>query len=351
MLGGAACARAEICLPPVFEGGKRLAAVGESRVFWLDLLLRQHEVCWRAPATPDERRVFVFGNSGIFGLPVAARDTSVEVMNRSFVRDAIPARVYNLGYVFAYQIKDALIVREALRYRPDVIVYASTLSDQAHVSLVQFPPLIKFFNANSRAVDRFADEKPRGLAEPLANYQTMQKDVIRPRAAWQSLRDSGLMLRVAASHWARDIRQSWFPGASWAKPKVRRPAPYKCGEVKQEFQKYFSDWQSWSTLAYLEQVREETGAEIIVVNWPVARDQRGDCYNARYTTSALAEYSRWLRSETERRRLHYVDLQDVLPASEFVDSAHLNAAGHRRVAGILGGKLRDVLQRAEEQTR
>ena len=103
----------------------------------------------------------------IFLTQVRAEDAAAGLVNRRFEREGVPAHLYNLAYVFPYQIKDALILREAMQYQePDVILYALTLSD-FRIAPVEFGSLPQFFVANIRALERFAAEKPESLTEPL----------------------------------------------------------------------------------------------------------------------------------------------------------------------------------------
>src|SRR2546426_105394 len=72
-----------LCLPPVFDGGRRLHQMPAPRVYWLQLLLRQHELCWRPPARPDELRVVLGGNSAMFGFPLPVEETFGYLLNES----------------------------------------------------------------------------------------------------------------------------------------------------------------------------------------------------------------------------------------------------------------------------
>jgi len=110
LLGAAtpALARPSFCLPPVFDRGLRLHPLPAPKVYWLELLFRQHEICWRKPASPDELRVALVGNSAMYGFPLAVEDSFAYRMNDDFVRRGVPAHVFNLGFVTTYQVKDAL---------------------------------------------------------------------------------------------------------------------------------------------------------------------------------------------------------------------------------------------------
>src|SRR6185503_4423070 len=85
MLAAAAApagATPRLCLPPAFDGGQRLFSLPSPYVFWLAPLLRQHELCWRRPASPDERRIVLIGNSAVYGYPLEAERTMSAVLNQ-----------------------------------------------------------------------------------------------------------------------------------------------------------------------------------------------------------------------------------------------------------------------------
>jgi lysophospholipase L1-like esterase len=333
-------ARPGVCLPPVFEGGRRLV-FAEVKVGGLNLLLRQHEVCWRR--SEHEKRIFLFGNSTIFGYPHPADDTAIEILNRRLEQTGAGAHLFNLGFVLTYNVKDVLILREALRYEPDVIVFSVMLNDFVRVAPLRYPPILKFFSENSREVERFADENPAGVAEPLALWREAQADEARRVAAWRTLRDAGILVRVAVGNWAREVRQRLFPDMPPGLAPIERKRSYTCGDVMRQYAERQTGWQEWNSLAYLEQVRDETGAEILVVSWPAAHDPKGPCFNGRYTTEALEGYRQWIAAETRARGFRFVDLQADFPQGEFVDSVHPTASGQATVARLLEPHLRELL--------
>src|SRR5215470_5552354 len=143
-----AAARPWLCLPPVFDGGQRLLALPAPRILWLEPLLRQHELCWRSPTTPDELRVALIGSSAVYGFPLPVEQTLGNVLNQHFAAAGIHARLFNLAFVNPSQVRDALIIHELLRYRADVIVYPMTLSEFQHAAPIPFVTIIDFFARN-----------------------------------------------------------------------------------------------------------------------------------------------------------------------------------------------------------
>jgi hypothetical protein len=343
ILVAATGARASFCLPPLMEDGSRLVAATDARVLWLEPLLRQHEVCWRDPAQPGEARIFVIGSSGIFGYPHAADKTAVAIVNRAFDEQGTPAHLFNLGMLWSYAAKDALILREAERYRPDAIVYAVTFDDFYHQSPVGYPPVDNFFLRNSRAVDRAAAEKLTGIGEPFDLYRRFWSDDVAGEAAWRAFREIGSLARVLVRQLAVSSLSAWFPDHLVGMPDSPEPKDdYDCAEVHR-FALNWMNWKDWSLLPWLAELERERGTPVLVVNWPVAPDPAGDCFNARYLEANFDDYNAWLRRETEARGLAYLDLHDLLAPEDFLDSIHPGVEGQRAVAVRLEAALRELL--------
>jgi hypothetical protein len=309
---------------------------------WLQLALRQHELCWRRPATPDEKRVVFIGNSAVFGHAVRIEQTFGQLLNDELARRRIPAHVFNLGWIAAYQLKDALILHEALPFRPDVVVYPVTLSDFVHTAPALYPALVELFQGNRGAMLAFEREQPPGLSEPLGVYRKLyEKDGDRDRL-WAQFRELGTFVRAGVRANAQGIAHA-FGGGEPLPIALGRQLFYDCDEVRRFEAFNFRGWQRWNTLAYLEHLRVERGVQVLIVNWPVAHEPLGVCYNFRYTKAALEEFRSWIAEDARRRGLAYVDLQDLLAPTDFMDSLHLNVDGHRRIAGHLLSALAGML--------
>lgn len=341
------------CLPPVFDGGQRLHALPAPRIFWLDLLLRQHELCWRSPTAPGELRVALFGNSAVYGLATRAEQTFGGLLNQHFAADGVPAHLYNLAFVVPYQVRDAVIIHEMLAYDPDVFVYPITLADFFHVAPLPYPLVVQFFERNRGTVAALANTAPIGLAEPFKLYGA--SFARHPTRFWwyDSFREAGAFLRLGAQAHAQYITERiTSPAPLPSADGSRGGAPYDCQRVKRNQTTVFRNWETWNILAYLQHLRETRHIEVLIINWPVSHEPIDECYNAGYTNDALAEYDRWLADEVARRGLHYLDLQNLLPPGEFIDSRHVTAAGHQRiaeaVARTLDPLLRDLAKRPPE---
>ena len=345
-------ARPWLCLPPVFDGGQRLLALPAPRIFWLELLLRQHELCWRSPATAGELRVALFGSSAVYGFPNPVEQTLGERLNRHFAEAGVPARLYNLAFVNPSQVRDAVIIHQALPYEPDVIVYAMTLSEYQHIAPVPFKPVIQFFENNRASVANLAAESPPGLELPIERWREAMER--RATAPWpvDALREAGAFLRIAAAANAQWFVRQMHSDRPWVDSRQRtHVTDYDCADIERNLKTNFRNWQDWNVLAYLQYLHETRGIEVLIVSWPVVREPHGDCYNARFTTAAFEDYLAWVAQETKTRHLAYVDLHDLVPTDAFIDSIHLAPDGHRRVADGIARALDPILTALLERRR
>lgn len=338
------------CLPPVFEGGERLHGLPGPSVFWLELLLRQHEVCRRDE--PGEVRIFLNGASAVFGFPLPAEQTFAHRLNQSFAATGVPAHVFNLAFVNPYQVRDAVIISEARRFAPDIILYPVTRSEFVHTAPIFFAPVAKFFDINRRAVEGLAAEPPAGLDEPFRVYATLLQRAKHDYPPLEYLRESGRLLRTGARLHARSVAAAMGGTLPPLAKATRRPmGGYDCGKTRDAAEKHYSDWQDWNILSYLDELRRRDGIEVVLVYWPVSHEPVEDCYNIRDTAAGVEEFAAWMRAETTARHIPYVDLHAVLAPELFLDSIHVSAEGHARVAELLAHALQPIVMQRLEHCR
>jgi hypothetical protein len=344
--GADSARRPFLCLPPVFDGGQRLHPLPAPTVYWLELLLRQHELCWRSPTSANEARVALFGNSAVYGFPLPVEKTFGALLNEHFAANDIPARLFNLAFVNGYQLRDAVILRESLPYRPDVIIYALTLTEFVHRAPFPYTAIAQFFKINGRALRALEDDAPPGLSEPIGRYHSWLAQPGITNWPTDQLRETGAFVRLGVHASAEAfVERLHLPVDRPSAREAARQSQYDCQLTRARCAADFKDWRQWNILAYLQELHETRGVEILIVNWPIAHEPVEDCYSVRYTDAAVAQFNTWLADEVRERGLDYVDLHDLLPADDFVDSVHVTAAGHERVAGAIAQALDPILAR------
>jgi hypothetical protein len=332
------------CLPPVFDQGQRLHPLPNPDVYWLELTLRQHELCWREPKTPGELRVALYGSSAPYGFPLPAEQGLSGLLNAHFDAIGMPAHVYNLAMVITYQVRDAVIMEESLAYEPDVIIYPITLADFRHLAPLPDPVATNFFRMNATALQRTIDAAPAGLEEPFAVYQRWLDERTGERKSTDQLREVGRYVRQAVRVLAEAIAARLdAPIPPPEIPTGRRQIYYDCAKT-QAASDFFQGFQQWNVLAYLAELQRQRGIRVLVVQWPIAREPVGACYSARFTADQVLEFSDWVRAEVVRHNLAYVDLHQFLAAGFFSDSLHVTADGQQRIATTVAQVLDPILE-------
>jgi hypothetical protein len=330
------------CLPPVFDRGERLHSLPAPSVFWLELLLRQHEICRRW--NPGEVRILLAGSSGVFGYPLPADQTFAHLLNEHFDAAGVPAHVFNLAFVNPYQVRDAVIIDEARRFAPDIILYPVTLAEFDHICPSFFLPVMRFFDTNRRTVARLAEEPPSGLEEPVRKYAAILSRPSPRRTRLDYLYEAGGLLHSGLRTHARALAAAFGSTPSPLVPPRSHPQDgYDCSKTHEIIKSRYSNWQDWNILAYLDELRRTDGVDVVVVYWPIAHDPVGDCYSVRYTDDSVVEFAHWLHDDTAKRGLPYVDLHGLLPSELFVDSLHVSAEGHQRIAAALARVLDPIV--------
>ncbi|MCW5839526.1 MAG: hypothetical protein KIT29_06380, partial [Anaerolineales bacterium] len=82
-----------------------------------------------APKAADEFRVFVIGDSSVWGFLLENDDTLVAQLNSANLHSVDGRRVvfYNLGHPTISLTKDLMLLDEAMQYQPDLILWPTTL--------------------------------------------------------------------------------------------------------------------------------------------------------------------------------------------------------------------------------
>lgn len=313
-------------------------------MYSLATLFGQHEACRQSRRETPAERVFLFGNSVVYGHPLRAERSPASFLERDLGELGIAARAFNLAMHYPYQLKTALLVRESLSYAPDAIVYGTAMEEMMHLAPIDDVTLARFFAVNSQRVLAFAAEEPPGLSEPLAAYAAKLEGASRLRLAGRELQELGRLARILVRKHARSVRALLAP--SWTPPELReepKPARYDCAETEAHAALVYANWKTWNVLAYLEQVQRTSGAPVVVVAWPIAERRIGACYNWRLPAALVEDFLAWLEAETRARGLAYLDLHDLLGPGDFFDDLHTTAEANEKIAERLADAVAAAL--------
>ncbi len=319
----------------VFPGRERLP-FGEHpqaynlSLFNLDAMFASH-VLVGSPKTPAEYRVFLIGDSSIWGILLTPEQTLAGQLNSM----AIPAcgkivRAYNLGYPYISLMQELMILDQALQYQPDMVIWLTTLESLPRDK--QFgSPLV----ANNAARVRELITNYQLLANPndpeLVNLSKWNQTFV------------GRRREVA------DILRLQIYGALWASTGIDQfyPETYERAQIDLEASDEFHKLTSLrNALAFdiLDAGMSAAPAPTILVNEPIliSNGLNSDIrYNFFYPRWAYDKYRQMLAERAAARNWNYLDLWDIAPIEEFTNSGvHLTPAGE----ALLADKIAQAIQ-------
>jgi hypothetical protein len=310
----------------LFPGRERFP-FGEAResynlsLFDIDAMFASHELNGAAKA-PDEYRVLLIGDSSVWGTLLRPEQTLAGQLNAEPVKACgKTVRAYNLGYPTISLTKDLMILDQAKKYDPDLIIWPTTL--EAFPKNKQFSSPIVANNA----------ERVRELIHKYG----LQADPNDPELVQASTWSQTFVGRRRAL--ADLIRLQLF-GALWASTGIDQvyPKDYEHAQVDLEASKDFHGLTALQDNLALDVLDAgmSVAPRILLVNEPmlISKGANSDIrYNFFYPRWAYDEYRTMLSEHAQAKRWQYLDLWDLIPSQEFTNSAiHLTPAGEKLMA-------------------
>ncbi|MBC7878368.1 MAG: SGNH/GDSL hydrolase family protein [Anaerolineales bacterium] len=301
----------------VLEGRPRFAQEDD-----LNLLFNTHELA-SSGKYPNQYKVLVLGDSSTWGYLLNPEETFSGLINSANLKTCHEelVHVYNLGYPKLSLFKDLILLQEAMKYEPNLIIWMITLNstlreEEQHPMVNQNPELAQELidkydleiRLNSFDEPSFQQKTFLARRNEIARFVQYQLDGIR----WQSVGEEGhkkydpIGLDVEAS--------DDFGGL---------PPPTLDPHLIQ-----FDVLQAGTLLA--------GDVPVVMVNEPiqiVTGQNKEIRYNKNYPRWAYDQYRELVNTQVEENQWKYVDIWDLLPPTEFTDSAvHRTPAGEEMVA-------------------
>lgn len=289
------------------------------------------------PKADDEFRVFVLGDSGSWGWLLENEDTLAANINRSALSlgDGKRVTAYNLGYPIMSLTKDLMILDEAMKYEPDLIIWPVTMESfprekQLFAPIVQNNPqrvrsLINRYNLLLDAQDsRFVN--PTFLEQTIIGQRRNLADLLRHQ----------------------------LYALSWSATEIDQTIPEEITLRRSDFEEdnSWQDSQEPVTLQEEDLALDVLSAAVslagdiplIIVNEPmyISSGLNSDLrYNSFYPRWAYDQYREMLQAEANEKGWSYIDLWDTISPAEFTDTpVHLTPAGSKQFALQLGEIIR-----------
>lgn len=286
----------------------------------------------------DEFRVVVIGDSATWGVLLRPAETLAGQINALAytLDDGRTVRAYNVGHPVLSLTKDLLLLDEAMRYVPDMIVWPVTLQS---------------FERERQLDAAIVRRSPARVRDLIARYG-LDLDPQDVRFSEPDFFDRTIIgQRRALADWLR----LQLYGVMWAATGIDQFYPETYALRSSDFDDDIS-WLGYDTpqpltgreLAFdvIAAGVERAGAvPLLLVNEPVfiAAGQNSDLrYNLWYSRWAYDAYREALAGEAAAQGWRYLDLWDAIPPDEFTDSpVHLTPTGAQQMAALVGAALRD----------
>jgi hypothetical protein len=297
-------------------------------LFNLDAMFASH-VLAGAQKTPDEYRVLLIGDSSVWGTLLTPQQTLAGQLNENrFQACGRTVQAYNLGYPTISLMKDLMILDQAKGYRPDMVIWLTTL-------------------------EAFPNDKQ--LTSPIvANNAERVKELITNYQLSMNPNDQAL---VNASKWDQtfvsqrravaDLLRLQIYGALWASTGIDQfyPKNYERAQTDLEADEDFHELTSLRDTLALDVL--DAGMSVapltLLVNEPILISNGLNSnirYNFFYPRWAYDEYRQTLAEHAAEAHWHYLDLWNLVLANQFTNSAiHLTSAGETQLANKIAGAI------------
>jgi len=291
----------------------------------LDAMIASHIVT--REKVNEEFRVFIFGDSSVWGTLLGNEDTLTGQLNRKGLTTCDGKRIvfYNLGYPTISLHKDVLFLSRAMNYQPDLIIWPLTLEAFPGMN----PSTSPLFDLNREEVDRLF---PTAQDHPQANPSLWEKIrvVRRNLADWYRYQLYGVLWAATAVD--QDLAQSWEPAQ-------------RDFEVDKTFngRAPFDLASELDFTPLLAGVRLAGGTPVWLVNEPILVSSGKNSqvrYNYFYPRWAYDAFRQAMQKQADGAGWTYFELWNLVPEKEFTNSAiHLTPAGEKLLADRLAQDL------------
>lgn len=289
----------------------------------------------RRERKPGVVRIMVFGDSMVVGRALPQEATYAARLEARLRERGLAAEVINAG-VQGYSTDQALLLLERLLplYRPDIVLFGSTLNDfggnelsrasgQAKPRFLRMGDALHLVPPQIAAEIRPLGSGPRAWIQRSAFYRVLQPRIFTLRARfadWQHRNLAGLMLEIYVNPEALE-QLDWKLFAALVERMQRSANAAGARFLLFSHPEVAEVWPP-----YIEGVRQELGAQVLRYD-PLAVQRRVES-TARGVGVEFLPVAARFREQTARGPFHLVP-----------HDAHLNPAGHDLLAEVLADEI------------
>lgn len=331
----------------VFDGRQRLP-FGENpkksynlSLYNLDAMFASHEINEKQ-ADIEDINVVLIGDSSIWGFLQKPNNTLSGLLNKRFLENGKKIVFYNLGYPSISILKDLMIVDRALDYDPDLILWFVTLEALPKEKQLEIP----IINNNPRIINSIIEKYE------LSEIALIEEELI-DNTLWNQRRNISdlLNLQLYGILWdATGIDQEY--------PEIYNPAQRDFTEPSEQFYtvKACDKLEDFLALEIIKNgVEKNKGIDFILINEPILISEGVNSavqYNYYYPRWAYDQYRFIMRKFTKNNNIKYYDLWDLIPESEFTNSAiHFSENAEKRLADEIATVIEEFIRQKGENDK
>jgi hypothetical protein len=277
----------------------------------------------KTPKENDEFRVFVLGDSSVWGSLLANEETLTGQLNNMGIKgcQGKAIKTYNLGYPTLSILKDLLIIDQSIKYNPDLIIWLVTLES--------FPRE----NQNS---SELLKNNPSPIQKVLVKYEL--------DGSYQFKQPNHLDQTIIGQR--RDIADLFrlqAYGVMWGATGIDQNLTNTYTPAKRDFEADESfhgngERTLLNELSFdvISNTFKKINIPIIMINEPILISQGKNSsirYNYYYPRWAFDQYRETMQEMMDKNKIPYYDFYNLIPENLFTNSAiHLNSKGESMLA-------------------
>jgi len=288
-------------------------------LFNIDAMFASHKI--NNDISNSNYRIFLVGDSSIWGFLQTPQETLAGLLDKRIASEHI--EVFNFGYPSISVLKDALVIDHAMRYKPDLIIWFTTLEALPIEKQLSTP-----INENNK----------HKIFTLLDTYQIDQIEIEKPSS-------------LERTFWAQrrnlyDVIRLQLYGVLWGATGIDQDYPESYRNAQRDFPEPKEKYYGLETKAQLENalaleiiektiIRNDT-TTFILINEPilVSSGENSELqYNFYYPVWAYDAYREIINTFSAKNNIKYYDLWNIISEMEFSNSAiHLTTHGEKQLS-------------------
>ncbi|MGA7193403.1 MAG: SGNH/GDSL hydrolase family protein [Anaerolineales bacterium] len=277
------------------------------------------------PKAPNEYRVFILGDSTVWGASLPVNQTlSAQLNQLKLTCENKNVRFYNLSYPSPSATKDLMILDEAMRYQPDSIIWPLTLYT-----------MMPSVRTNHWVIELNPDE----LYQLNARFHFLPKKY-PSETVWNEFKSRQIALY-------RILRYQLFAAVTTAIGVDQMMSPERPAVAVPMTRDLNFEGIAPPTLGAKQLSLDEIGfgyqianrVPLLLINEPMQIEQNipnSDVqYNDYYPRWVYDQYRQQLSNAAAKNKWDYLDLWNVFPPSDFSTPLHLNPKGENQLAKVI----------------